>query len=139
MAYSGIGLGVSSTIRLLGGAIATAIYTAILSSAFTSKLPSELSRAVAGTAFESQNFPALIKAAASGNATALKRVPGITPAILVKSETAVKLAYRYGYMIVYLVAVGLGILAMTCAFFTRSIDKAAKTSDAAVKLEDAEK
>ena len=122
---------------MLGGAIATAIYTAILNQGFTSKLPSEILRAVAGTSFEAKNIPALIKAAASGSAKDYKAVPGITPAILAKSTTAVKLSYAYGYKIVYLVAVGFGAVAITCSLFTRSIDVATKTSDAAVQLENA--
>ena len=119
-----------STFRLLGGAIATAIYTAIPSSEFSDKFPSELIKAVKGTGFDMANIEKLAKAAALGTKAAYESVPGLTPAALKASQHAVRVAYTEAYSVVFLTALGI-----ICALLSRSTDVARKNASKAVLLE----
>ncbi|KAF2093872.1 TRI12-domain-containing protein [Rhizodiscina lignyota] len=136
----GIAVGIVSTFRLLGGAIATAIYSSILYSTFSDRLPSEMMKALTSSAqgtdfLRRMGASALIKAAVANKAIAYSKVPGITPGIQVIAVTAVKEAYVHAYSIVYLAAVAFGVTALVCAVFVRSIPLEKKNLARAVILE----
>lgn len=132
---SGVAIGVASTFRLLGGAIATAIYTAILTNQFAAKLPTEIMKVVKGTGFDMTHIRNLIKAAAVDTAAAYKAVPGITPTIIKASDTGVQVAYTQSYQVVYLAALAFGVLGLICGVFSKSTDRALKNASKAVLLE----
>ena len=131
----GVAIGAISTFRLLGGAIATAIYSAIVTDEFTKLLPAKITQAVASTNFDPTNLPALIEAATLNTAAAYKKVPGITTQILSASELAVKSAYTQAYKIVYYTALAFAVLAIISALLCSSTDPAKKTLHKAVLLE----
>lgn len=128
---SGCAVGLAGTFRLLGGSVATAIYTAITNSTFASHLPGEVARAAPGFA----NMSALLKAAATNTAAAYKAVPGITAEVISATQMAVKLSYVQAYRTTYLSALGFGGLAIIAAFLTKSTDVGMKNNTRIVRLE----
>ena len=128
-------MGAASTFRLLGGAIATAIYTSIVNNQFSDHLPGQLRQEISGTGFDIANLSDLIEAASVGTAKAYAEVPGITTKIISATESAVKVTYAQAYRVVYLTALGFAVLAIVSALLCSSIDPAKKTLDKAVLLE----
>ena len=124
-----------STFRLLGGGVASAIYTATISSEFADKLPGEIAKAVQPLGFNMADTAALVKAAALSTTKAYAEVPGITPEIIQASDLAVKISYVGAYKVVFLVALAFGISGIICAFLSRSTPMSKKNSDKAVLLE----
>ena len=120
----------------MGGAVATAIYSAILANRFASQLPIKMAPVL-----QQYNVPAsvqqdLLQAAALNNADAYAALPkSITPTILAATQLAVKNAYVEAFRLVYLVAIAFGALAITAAFFTKTIPKERKTLQRAIHME----
>lgn len=131
----GVAVGLAGTFRLLGGAIATAIYSAILSGQFTSSLPQYVRQAAQETNFPPENLAALMKATATNTAAAYKKVPGINQAVMQAAGVAYKLAYVQAFRLVYLVAIGFGAAAIVAAFFTKSTPVSVKNNNRAVRLQ----
>jgi hypothetical protein len=130
----GIAVGLAGTFRLLGGAIATAIYSAILTQTFNDSIVGEVRTVIARTGFPLSSESALLAAAKLNTAASYAKVPGINAAVRAASEMAYKLAYVDAFRLVYLVAIGFGVAATIAAFFTVSTDKATKNNKRAVVL-----
>ncbi|KAF2634970.1 MFS general substrate transporter, partial [Massarina eburnea CBS 473.64] len=127
----GCAVGLAGSFRLLGGSVATAIYTAINNNTFSKKLPDEVRSAVPNFA----SMAALLKAAATNTATAYKNVPGITNEVIAATQMAVKQAYVQAYRTTYLSALGFGGLAIVAALLTKSTDVGMKNNKRVVRLE----
>lgn len=125
----------AGTFRLLGGSIATAIYTSIINNGFASALPDKLTAEISGLNFPSSNVPTLIAAASKNTAAAYKAVPGISSAVTAAAALAVKKSYVLAFRTTYLAAIGFGCAAIIAAFFTMDIDRGMKNSNRAVRLE----
>lgn len=124
-----------STFRLLGGAVATAVYSSIVDNQFADELPSQLRATIADTGFDTSNFLALVEAAMTNTAAAYKAVPGISEQVVAASQWAVKLAYVQAFKVVYYTALGFALLAIGSALLVSNTDPAKKTMDKAVFLE----
>lgn len=138
MHCSGVANGLASTFRLMGGAVATAIYSAILSNRFASELPKKLRPIVTSYDIHPSDVAEVTQAAALNTAAAYKSlldVAGVTASAISDIQVAVKLAYVQAFKMVYLVAIAFGVVAITCAAFTKSIPKEKKTMQRAVRLE----
>lgn len=131
----GVANGLASTFRLMGGAVATAIYSAILANQFASSLPNKMAPVIASNSISQENARGLLAAAALNTAEAYETVPNISPDIVEASQGAVKLAYVEAFRLVYLVAIAFGILACTAALFTKTIPKEKKTMHRAIRME----
>ncbi|KAG9231277.1 fungal trichothecene efflux pump [Amylocarpus encephaloides] len=130
----GIAVGLAGTFRLMGGAVATAIYTAILTQKFNDSIVDEIRAVVAQTGLPQSSMNALVAAAKLNTAAAYTKVPGISAAATAASQMAYKLAYVQAFKLVYLVAIGFGGIATIAAFCTVSTDKAMKNNTRAVVL-----
>lgn len=130
----GVAVGLISTFRLIGGAIATAIYTSIQSSRYAEVLPRWVESAAEASGFTGSES-ALLKAAAANTAAAYAKVPGITNATISAVQYAVKEANSEAYKLVYLVAIAFGAVAITAAFTTKGVDDKTRNSSTAAKLE----
>lgn len=122
----------------MGGAVATAIYSAILSNRFTSELPKKLSPVIDSNGIPSADVPDLIQAASLNTAASYQSLvesTGVTASVIADVHGAVKLAYVQAFKMVYLVAIAFGVVAITCAAFTKSIPKERKTMQRAVRME----
>ncbi|KAK6437671.1 hypothetical protein LTR95_006131 [Oleoguttula sp. CCFEE 5521] len=134
----GVANGLASTFRLMGGAVATAIYSAILSNRFTSELPKKMAPVIAANNISASSAASLLKSAALNTAAAYKSalsLPGVTATVIGSTQRAVKLAYVDAFKMVYLIALAFGGVAIICAAFTKSIPRERKTMRRAVKME----
>lgn len=131
----GVANGLASTFRLMGGAVATAIYSAILANKFANNLPKQMASVISSNDISQADARDLLAAAALNTAEAYESVPNISPTIVEASQRAVKLAYVEGFKLVYLVAIAFGVLACTAAFFTKTIPKEKKTMHRAIRME----
>ncbi|KIV81575.1 hypothetical protein, variant [Exophiala sideris] len=131
----GVAVGALSTFRLLGGAIATSMYTSIIDNQFKKKLLPQLIQAIAGLNFDQAHLKALMAAAAANTAAAYAKVPGITKQVIAASQLAVKLAYVQAFQVVFYTALGFAVLALGSALLVSNVDPAKKNLDKAVLLE----
>jgi hypothetical protein len=131
----GLAVGLASTFRLLGGAVATAVYTAITNNGFSSHIAGDVTANVAALDFPAASLPALINAASLNTAAAYQAVPGITPRVIAACQLAVKQAYVSAFHTTYLSAIGFGGLAIIAAVCTKDTDVRKKTGNRAVLLE----
>ncbi|CAK7210123.1 hypothetical protein SBRCBS47491_000664 [Sporothrix bragantina] len=130
----GVAVGLISTFRLMGGAIATSIYTAIQTTRYAQLLPGQVTEAARSSGFTG-SIAALVTAAKTNTAAAYAKVPGITNATISATEVAVKDAAANSYHLVYLVAIAFGALAIGASFSIKGVDDSARTSHTAVHLE----
>ena len=120
----------------MGGAVATAIYSAILANRFTARLPVEMAPVIKNYNVPASAVPDLLGAAALNTPDAYAALPkSITPKILAATQMAVKYAYVDAFRLVYLVAIAFGVLAIVAAAFTRTIPKERKTLQRAIRME----
>ncbi|KAJ9643674.1 hypothetical protein H2204_001819 [Knufia peltigerae] len=131
----GIASGILSTIRLIGGAVGTAVYSTILADTYASRLAHNIEQVVATTGFPKSETSQLIKAAAANTAKAYQAVPHITGEIIELCQVAVKSGYIHAAHIVWLSAMAFGGLSLICALFIRSPSEAQRTGARAVHLE----
>lgn len=92
----GVANGLASTFRLMGGAVATAIYSAILANRFAGTLPSKMIPVIQSYNIPQAQAEALLAAAAVNTAEAYEKVPNISPAIIAGCRRAVQFAYVEG-------------------------------------------
>lgn len=130
----GVGVGLISTFRLIGGAVATAIYTSIQSSKFTTLLPGKVASAADSTAFDG-SMKDLLSAAYNNTLPAYELVDGITNKTISAVELAVKTANSEAYQTVYLVAIAFGVVAIGAALSTKGVEAKARSNERAAKLE----
>ncbi|EHL01082.1 putative HC-toxin efflux carrier TOXA [Glarea lozoyensis 74030] len=121
-------VGLAGTFRLLGGAIATAIYSAILTQTFNDSIVGKVRNAISQTGFPQSSEAALLAATRLNTPAFYATVPGMNAAVRAAAELAYKLA------LVFLVAIAFGVAATVAAFFTVSTDVRTKTNKRAVVL-----
>jgi hypothetical protein len=131
---SGISQGLLCTFRLIGGAIATAIYTAIQSNRYNALIGDRVRDAASRSGFTG-DISGLLTAAQINTEAAYQSVAGITDRSIQAVSEASKVVSAESYQLVYEVAVAFGGLAILVALTTRDIDKRKKTSACAVQLE----
>ena len=131
----GVAIGAMSTFRLLGGAVATAIYTSIVNNRFADQLPGQIRSQLAGTGFDMGDIQSLMKAATVGTDAAYAKVPGITHQIIAATQWAIKLAYAEAFKVVYYTALGFAVLAIISALLVSNTDPSKQTMERAVFLE----
>ncbi|KAB5585205.1 fungal trichothecene efflux pump [Coniochaeta sp. 2T2.1] len=132
----GVAVGLAGTFRLFGGAVATAIYTAIYTTRFSEVLPSKMTEAIqeSNVPYSDTLLASLIKAAQTNTAAAYNAVVGTTPELARLSAAAAKESYVQGFSLVYLVAIGFGVAATVAAAFTVSTDRSKKNNSRAVVM-----
>jgi hypothetical protein len=132
----GVAVGLAGTFRLLGGAVATAIYSAILSTKFSQVVPAKMVEAIgdAGVPYSDSLLKSLVTAAGVNTAAAYNAVKGVTPALAAAAAMATKLAYVDAFSLVYLVAIAFGAVATVAAFLTVNTDMKLKNMKRAVYL-----
>jgi hypothetical protein len=122
----------------MGGSVATAIYTAILTNRLSSALPANVYKLTSANHLSSSTTSAILKAASMNTAAAYKallQLPGVTQILVADLEMAVKESYVQAFKMVYLIALAFGGVAILCAGFTRSIPREKKTGQRVVRME----
>lgn len=130
----GVAVGLVSTFRLIGGAVATSIYVSIYTSRYASNIGPTLERMVHNTGY-SGSFSTLLAATKLNTPAAYEKVPGINREITQAAMLAVKTSYVGAFKVVYLVAIAFGACAIASALSTRSVKKSRKDNSQAVHLE----
>ncbi|KAF1980237.1 MFS general substrate transporter [Bimuria novae-zelandiae CBS 107.79] len=130
----GVAVGLISTFRLIGGAIATSIYVSIYTARYASNIAPTLQRMADDAGF-SGSFSALLAATVTNTQAAYQKVPGMTQETMQAAMLAVKTAYVGAFRVVYLVAIAFGVCAIASALSTRSVKKSNKSNAQAVHLE----
>lgn len=131
---SGISQGLLCTFRLIGGAIATAIYTAIQSNRYNSIFGDRVRSAALDSGFDG-SLPDLLAAAKTNTEAVYQEVAGMTEQVIEAVQAAIKNVSAESYQRVYEIAVVFGGIAILIALTTRDIDKRKKTRETAVQLE----
>lgn len=121
--HSGIASGIAGTVRLLFGAVATAIFSNVLNNQYGHILPGRVASSVSGFNFPTQDLARLTAAAKLNSAAAYAAVPGITPLIKSTVMLANKHAYLDSSRLAFYIAVSFGVVAVVAAIFTADIDK----------------
>ncbi|KIW86160.1 hypothetical protein Z517_01555 [Fonsecaea pedrosoi CBS 271.37] len=130
----GVAVGLVSTSRLLGGAVASAIYVAIYTNKFSEEIPGHIAHVAASTGFQGSTS-ALLAAAIKNTEAAYEAVPGITANIISACQLAVKYAYVDAFSLTYKVAIAFGGAAIIASLCTRNVEQKKKSNDRAVRLE----
>ncbi len=130
---SGVSQGVLGTSRLIGGAIATAVYTAIQTNRYTDLLAPNVAAAAEAHGFNG-SMASLVAATANGTAAAYEAA-GATVPVMTEVIAAVKESYAESFQLVYKVAVAFGGLAVLVATTCKNIDVEKKSNERAVRLE----
>lgn len=130
----GVGVGLISTFRLIGGAVATAIYTSIQSSRFQDVLPGRVESAADGTGFTG-SFESLLAAAQANTPAAYQAVDGISNSTIAAVQSAVLESNSTAYQMVYLVAVAFGVCAISAALSVKPIHNSQRSNETAARLE----
>ncbi|KAL1895420.1 hypothetical protein Sste5346_005226 [Sporothrix stenoceras] len=130
----GVAVGLAGTFRLFGGAVATAIYTAIYSNRQLQTLPGFMTQAIneSGVAYSDALLSGLVKAATTNTLAAYEKVAGVTPQLAALAVDATKQSYVKGFSLVYLVAIAFGVLAAGASLCTVSTDRSKKNNARAV-------
>lgn len=105
--------GLSAAVRVLGGSIGLAIYSAVFSSKLKTELPKNIAAAVLPLGFPPAQLGQLIGAMASGNQAAVAAIPGVNPQLLGAASHALTEAYKASFRNVWLVAAvisGIGVI-----------------------------
>src|SRR5437773_10287517 len=96
---------INLSVRFIGGSIGYAIYFNILENKVAEVLPTAVAVAATGAGLPLAEVPALVGALISHNETAIGLIQGITPAIVLAAEIAVKDSYVEGFKKLYLVSI----------------------------------
>jgi hypothetical protein len=131
---SGVAIGLVSTFRLIGGAVASAIFSSVQGNKYGQVLPSYISRAAENSGFTG-SLPALVAAAATNKAAAYNQIPGMTPDVIAAAQLAVKEANVESYSLVFKVAIAFCCIGIMAALATKSVDVHKKSNERAVVLE----
>ncbi|KAH6622003.1 fungal trichothecene efflux pump [Boeremia exigua] len=116
----GLVTGVLGAIRTAVSAIATSMYSSILTTEVAKHIPQKVTPAALLAGLPSSSLPALSQGIISGD---LSSVPGMSPSVLVAVETAVKEAYARSYQTVYLCTLPFGVLLIFSALFSPNVEK----------------
>ncbi|PGH17415.1 hypothetical protein AJ80_04785 [Polytolypa hystricis UAMH7299] len=130
----GIGVGLISTFRLIGGAIATAIYTSLQTSEFGKVLPGHVQSAAEESGYAG-SIHDLIQAARVNTPAAYSALEGVTNSTIAAVQQAVLLSNSKSYQLVYLVAIAFGCVAICASLSVKSIDGSQRSTDIAARLE----
>lgn len=93
----GVAVGLNGSARSIGGSIATAIYSTILTNKVQDVLPGRVAAAVLPLGLPITSLKPLILALLSGSTAAIEKVPGVTLPVIGAAAQAVKESYAQGF------------------------------------------
>ncbi|KIX06645.1 uncharacterized protein Z518_04621 [Rhinocladiella mackenziei CBS 650.93] len=111
----GLSLGLLGSGRSFGGAVAQAIFIAVLNNKAGAYIPQFVTSAALEAGLPTASLPSLFQAMAAGTAEAFAAVPGITAAIVGAVQTAVANAYVETFKYVYYTAIAFGCFSLIFA------------------------
>lgn len=116
----GLVTGVMGAIRTGLSAIATSMYSSILTTEAAKYIPQKVSPAALSAGLPASSLPALFSGITVGNFTS---VPGISPEIIAATGEALKDAYAMTFRTVYLCTLPFGVLLIIAALFSPNVEQ----------------
>ncbi|KAK3636702.1 hypothetical protein LTR56_014003 [Elasticomyces elasticus] len=110
----GLVAGMMGCIRTAAGALATSMYSAILTSEITKYLPAKVGPAAVGAGLPVDSLPALLAGVGTGSFDA---VPGVNAGVLAAIAPAIKQAYAMAFRTVFLCTLPFGVILLIAAIF----------------------
>ncbi|KAF6810260.1 trichothecene efflux pump [Colletotrichum sojae] len=128
----GLATGVLGSIRGLGGAVATALYSSVLTNELNKNLPKYVVPASTGAGLSPSSLEPLFTAIAAGN---FSTVPGINPDIVAAVTGAVKTAYTSSFQVVFYTTIPFSVVLLLSSFLVPNMEKFL-SHDVAKRLQD---
>ena len=116
----GLVTGVMGAIRTGLSAIATSMYSSILSTEAAKYIPQKVMPAALGAGLPSASLPALFTGITAGD---FSSVPGISANIIAATSDAVKEAYALSFRTVYLCTIPFGVLLIIAALLSPNVEE----------------
>jgi len=116
----GLVTGVMGAIRTGLSAIATSMYSSILTTESAKYIPQKVIPAALAAGLPESSLPNLLSSISLGNFTA---VPGISPNIIAATVDAIKVAYALSFRTVYLCTLPFGILLIIAALLSPNVEQ----------------
>jgi hypothetical protein len=114
---------ITLSIRLIGGSIGYAIYFNVFENKLHDVIPTLVGTAVVKAGLPLAQVSQFVTALVAQNTTAIAQVKGITPAILIAAQDAVKDSYVEGFKMIYYVSIAFGGAAVIASLFLGDIRK----------------
>jgi MFS family permease len=119
--------GISGAIRSLGGTVASAIYSSVLTNRLAQTIPQYVLSAAIGAGLPASSGPALIEALTSPGTTSLAKVPGINASIRGAASAAYQIANSEAYKTVFLTTIAFSGLSMIALWWVPKLDPRKKS------------
>lgn len=116
----GLANGVLGSIRSLGGAVATALYTSVLASELHKNLPKYVVPAAVAAGLPESSVESLFAAITAGN---FSNVPGISPEIIAAVGGALKTAYASSFKVVFYTVIPFAVILLLSAFLVPDMER----------------
>ncbi|KAF4924399.1 Trichothecene efflux pump TRI12 [Colletotrichum viniferum] len=130
----GLATGVMGSIRGLGGAVAQALYTSVLTNELNKNLPKYVVPAATEAGLPSSSIEALFAAITAGD---FSTVPGINADIISAVGSALKTAYTSSFRIVFYTTIPFSVILLLSSFLVPNMEKFL-SYDVAKKLQSSE-
>ncbi|KAJ4263814.1 hypothetical protein NW762_005847 [Fusarium torreyae] len=128
----GLATGVLGSIRALGGAVAQALYTSVLSNELAKKLPEYVTPAATESGLPAKSLPSLFEAITAGD---YSTVPGINKDIIASVGAAVVKAYANSLHVVFYATIPFSCIMLAAACLVPDVKKFL-THNVAKRLQD---
>lgn len=128
----GLATGILGSIRGLGGAVATALYSSVLTNELNKNLPKYVVPAATGAGLSATSLEPLFTAIAAGN---FSTVPGINQDIVAAVMGAVKTAYTSSFQVVFYTTIPFSAVLLLSSFLVPNMEKFL-SHDVAKRLQD---
>ncbi|KAJ0121963.1 trichothecene efflux pump [Diaporthe amygdali] len=115
----GLATGVLGSIRSLGGAVATALYSSVLANELDKNLPKYVVPAATDAGLPESSMGSLFAAITAGD---LSEVPGIKPEIIAAVGSALKTAYTNSFRIVFYTTIPFSVILLLSAFLVPDME-----------------
>lgn len=119
--YIGTATGVAITCRSMGGAIGLVVYSSVLSSRFSSNLPSMAAKPLAMGGVNPKAIPGILQALLTGNPKN-PALQGISPEILDIAVKGIKSAFASALRITFLTSISFAAIALILVAFSADVD-----------------
>lgn len=120
--HLGIATSLLAAVRVAGGAIATAIYSSILSNQLTSNLESIVARNLVVSGVPIEDIPEIIETLLHGHGGSSPLLESLSPTILHAAEYNIKRAFAKAFRVIYLVSITFGVLGTISAAFSLDVN-----------------
>lgn len=103
--------------RAVAGAMFSAIYTAAFNTRLKKFLPEYIAKSALAAGLPASSIADFIQALSEDDTVALSKVPGVTPTVISRGISALQQAYADSIRVVFIIAVPFGVIACIASCF----------------------